>query len=144
MNSRIIYGTPDGGVAVIIPTGELPVEDVFKKDVPQGVEAEIVDVSEIPSDRTFRNAWEKSGKKITTNIAKAKNIAHEKRRNKRAAEFAPLDIEATIPSKAKAAESARQAIREKYEIMQDAIDEAQTTDELKEILGPDEVQQRFR
>jgi hypothetical protein len=58
MNQRIIYPTPDGGVAVVIPTGELPIEEVAAKDVPQGVEYKIVDVSEVPSDRTFRNAWE--------------------------------------------------------------------------------------
>ena len=58
MNPRIIYPTPDGGVAIIIPTGELPVEEVAKKDVPKGVPYSIVDASEIPEDRTFRDAWE--------------------------------------------------------------------------------------
>ena len=58
MNQRIIYPTPEGGVAVVIPTGELPIEDVAAKDVPEGVPYQIVDASEIPSDRTFRNAWE--------------------------------------------------------------------------------------
>jgi hypothetical protein len=57
MNQRIIYATPDG-VAIIIPTGELPTEVVARKDVPQGVPYKIVDVAEIPSDRTFRSAWE--------------------------------------------------------------------------------------
>lgn len=58
MNQRIIYPTPEGGVAVIIPSGELPIDEVAAKDVPEGVEYKIVDVSEVPSDRTFRNAWE--------------------------------------------------------------------------------------
>ena len=58
MNQRILYATPEGGVAILIPTGELPTEVVARKDVPQGVPYKIVDVSEIPSDRTFRNAWE--------------------------------------------------------------------------------------
>jgi hypothetical protein len=61
MNSRILYGTPDGGVAIIIPTGELPVEVVARKDVPQGVGYKIVDLADIESiisDRTFRSAWE--------------------------------------------------------------------------------------
>ena len=57
MNQRIIYATPDG-VAIIIPTGELPAEVVARKDVPQGVSYKIVNVAEIPSDRTFRSAWE--------------------------------------------------------------------------------------
>lgn len=58
MNQRIIYATPEGGVAIIIPTGELPTEVVARKDVPQGVAYKIVDVADVPSDRTFRNAWE--------------------------------------------------------------------------------------
>jgi hypothetical protein len=60
MNQRIIYPTPEGGVAVIIPAPEcgLSIEEIAAKDVPAGVSYKIVDVSEIPSDRTFRNAWE--------------------------------------------------------------------------------------
>ena len=71
---------------------------------------------------------------ITVNIDKAKNIAHDKRRANRAAEFAPLDIKATIPSEAVAAEAARQAVREKYAEKQAAIDAAQTVEELKEVM----------
>ena len=61
-NQRIVYPTEDGGVAVLIPTSEYladhTIEELAQKDVPAGVEYKIVDVSEIPSDRTFRNAWE--------------------------------------------------------------------------------------
>ncbi len=60
MKQRIIYSTPEGGVAIIIPAPEcgLTIEEIAAKDVPAGVQADIVDVSAIPSDRTFRNAWE--------------------------------------------------------------------------------------
>lgn len=71
---------------------------------------------------------------IVINIDKAKNIAHDKRRADRAAEFAPLDIKATIPSEAVAAEAARQAVREKYAQMQVNIDSAQTLDEIKAAM----------
>jgi len=71
---------------------------------------------------------------IKINLDKAKGIAHEKRRAARSAEFAPLDIKATIPSEAQAAEAARQAIREKYATMQAQMDAAQTADELKALL----------
>jgi hypothetical protein len=58
MNSRIIYPTDDGGVAVIVPADcGLTIEQIAAKDVPAGKPYEIVDVSEIPSDRTFRGAW---------------------------------------------------------------------------------------
>jgi hypothetical protein len=55
MNSRIIYKTPDGGVAIIIPADTI---EACMKDIPEGAEYAIVDVSDIPEDRTFRNAWE--------------------------------------------------------------------------------------
>jgi hypothetical protein len=60
MNSRIIYPTDDGGVAVIIPAPEcgLSIEAIAAKDVPAGKPYKIVDASDIPADRTFRNAWE--------------------------------------------------------------------------------------
>jgi len=71
---------------------------------------------------------------ITINIDKAKTIAHDKRREARSAEFAPLDIKATIPSEAIAAEAARQVVRDKYATMQTAIDAATTTDQLKAAM----------
>ena len=71
---------------------------------------------------------------ITINIDKAKGIAHDKRREARSAEFAPLDIKATIPSEATAAEAARQAVREKYAAMQVAIDSATTVDQIKAAM----------
>ena len=59
MNQRIIYPTDDGGVAVIIPAAEcgLTIEEIAAKDVPAGKQFKIVDVEDVPSDRTFRNAW---------------------------------------------------------------------------------------
>jgi len=71
---------------------------------------------------------------ITINITKAKNIAHDARRNARSAEFAPLDIKATIPSEAAAAEAARAVIRTKYAEMQTAIDASVTVDEIKQVM----------
>jgi hypothetical protein len=60
MNQRIIYPTDDGGVAVIVPAAEcgLSIKEIAAKDVPEGKPYKIVDVADIPTDRTFRNAWE--------------------------------------------------------------------------------------
>jgi hypothetical protein len=71
---------------------------------------------------------------ITINIEKAKTIAHDKRREARSAEFAPLDIKATIPSEATAAETARQTVRDKYTAMQTAIDAATTIEQIKAVM----------
>lgn len=58
MNQRIIYPNENGGVSIVVPTGELELAEVARKDVPAGVAYKIVDVADIPEDRTFRNAWE--------------------------------------------------------------------------------------
>ena len=59
MDKRIIYPTDDG-VAIIVPADNcgLTIEQIAAKDVPEGKPYKIVDVADIPSDRTFRNAWE--------------------------------------------------------------------------------------
>jgi len=55
---KILYPNPEGGICVVIPTGELPIEDVCQKDVPTGTPYLLVEDDVIPSDRSFRNAWE--------------------------------------------------------------------------------------
>ena len=58
MNQRIIYQTDDG-VAIIVPADcELTIEQIAAKDVPAGKPFKIIDADDIPSDRTFRDAWE--------------------------------------------------------------------------------------
>jgi len=71
---------------------------------------------------------------ITINLDKAKNIAHDKRRAARSEEFKPLDIKATIPSEAVAAEADRQVIRDKYAVMQTEINAAGDVGALKSIV----------
>jgi hypothetical protein len=60
MNQRIIYPNDEGGVSILIPAIEcgLTIEEIAAKDVPQGKPFKIVDVADIPTDRTFRDAWE--------------------------------------------------------------------------------------
>lgn len=62
MTQVIIYPNGQGGVCVVTPTPEalqsMSIEEIAAKDVPQGIEYKIIDASELPQDRTFRNAWE--------------------------------------------------------------------------------------
>jgi hypothetical protein len=62
---RIIYQTEEG-LSVIVPTGELDINEVARKDVPVGVDYWIVEDNEVPSDRTFRNAWEANATDLGT------------------------------------------------------------------------------
>lgn len=62
MNQRIVYQTEEGGVVILIPSPgcltERTIEEIATKDVPAGVPYKIISADDIPSDRTFRNAWE--------------------------------------------------------------------------------------
>jgi hypothetical protein len=139
MDQRIIYPT-DNGVAVVIPAPEcgLTIEQIADKDVPAGKPRRIVDVSDLPLDRTFRNAWEYSEQgAVEANLDKAKLIAHDARRAARAKEFAPYDevIMKQIPGNdAVAAETERQKVRDKYAVLQTQMDAAQTVEELKNLM----------
>jgi hypothetical protein len=58
MDKRIVYKNDDGTISIIVPANcGLTIEEIAAKDVPEGKEYHIVDVSEIPTDRIFRNAW---------------------------------------------------------------------------------------
>jgi len=58
-DKRIIYTKDDGSIAIITPADncDLTVEQIQAKDVPSGKTSYIVNKSEVPSDRSFRNAW---------------------------------------------------------------------------------------
>ena len=58
MNQRIIYPNDEGGVAIVVPSGEVSIEEVIASVVPTGKPYKVVDIADIPTDRTFRNAWE--------------------------------------------------------------------------------------
>ena len=60
MNQRIIYPNDEGGVSIIVPAPDcgLSIEEIAAKDVPEGKPFKIIDTADVPTDRTFRNAWE--------------------------------------------------------------------------------------
>ena len=69
MDKRIIYKNSDGTVGIIIPAEcDLTVEQIALKDVPTGLKYKIVDVSDISSDRTFRNAWTIDESELTDGV----------------------------------------------------------------------------
>lgn len=55
---RIVFQGDDGGVSVLIPCDcGLSIKEIALKDVPTGKPFKIVDASEIPADRSQRDAW---------------------------------------------------------------------------------------
>lgn len=75
--NRIIYKTDEGGIAVIIPTPEaidlLGIEAIALKDVPAGKPYKIVDASDIPTDRSQRDAWTVDEAELTDGIGGESN-----------------------------------------------------------------------
>jgi len=68
--AQVIIYAQNGQVAVCIPTGELPIEQVLIKDCPTG--AIIVDDSELPKDNF--DAWELVNGKVVINETKKQAI----------------------------------------------------------------------
>ncbi len=67
-------------------------ERIAFKDVPSGKPYKIVDVADIPSDRTFRNAWCVEGNGIGHNYQKCCDITKERLRAERAPLLAASDV----------------------------------------------------
>lgn len=77
MNQRIIFKNDDGGISIIIPTEEAleqhGISAIAVKDVPAGKPFKIVDVSDIPTDRTFRAAWTMAEEEATDGVGSESN-----------------------------------------------------------------------
>jgi len=58
-DSRFLYTDDNGILCIVCPADntDLTLEEIQAKDIPSGKTSYIVDKSEIPTDRSFRNAW---------------------------------------------------------------------------------------
>jgi hypothetical protein len=78
MYKRIVYQNDEGGVSIITPTPEAlklyTIDKIAQKDVPAGKVYKIVDVTDIPIDRTFRNAWEVDALDLTDGVGSEWNV----------------------------------------------------------------------
>lgn len=58
LSKRIIFQNDEGGISVLIPADcGLTIEEIAAKDVPTGKPYKIVDMVDIPSDRSQRSLW---------------------------------------------------------------------------------------
>lgn len=134
MNQRILYTNSEGGLSIIIPAPGVVIETVIATSVPLGTPYQVVDVSQIPSDRSFRGAWERSGSTIVTNMVKAKSIFRDKIRQVRRPLLSQLDIDLVKEYEKPVPHTT--SIINKKQILRDApanpaIDAAETPAELK-------------
>jgi hypothetical protein len=75
MANHIVFNRPDGGVSIIIPASDVPIATVLARSVPEdATDVTVVDEITLPTDRTYRNAWEQVAGKITVAMPKARVI----------------------------------------------------------------------
>jgi len=102
LTSRIIYARrKDGGVSIVsfAPSQfnrdtslAFDSDALIRKVIPDGVDFDVIEVSALSTDRTFRNAWEKGDGECVTNLVKALVIAKENIRVVRNAKLLEFDI----------------------------------------------------
>ena len=77
MNQVIIYKQDNGVVAIVRPTEEAleqhSIQAIAIKDVPAGKPFAIVDASDIPTDRSQRDAWTVDESELTDGVGGVSN-----------------------------------------------------------------------
>lgn len=100
---KIIYARPDGGMSIVVPViNTLPiVEDITDAQAEQrawdrlpadAIQPRFVTDAEIPSDRTFRDAWAMVGLSVVVDMPKARELHKHKLRALRAPKLTTLDV----------------------------------------------------
>jgi hypothetical protein len=143
-NRPVSAEDPEGGLSITTParntfgdegkTDEELEQRAWDKLPPDAINPVWIEESDVPVDRTFRNALENVGGKPVHSLTKAKNIAHFERRLKRDVDMKPYDdiISKQIPGQdAAAAEAERVKIRNADAAKQTRIDNATTIAQLK-------------
>jgi hypothetical protein len=92
MSQAIIFTNDNGGVSTCIPTGEISIDAVLTKDVPAGRGARIVNLTDLPRDNDFYDAWEMDATSVTVNFAKAVEITKKRLRAERTPLLAAQDV----------------------------------------------------
>lgn len=153
---RIIFEQLDGSLSIVIPAPDsgLTIEAVAAQAVPAGVPYRIVADDALPTDRTYRNAWEIASdqRTIVHNMDKAKTIHRDIMRSVRAERFKQLDVEyMRADERGPSGIADKQAIAAERQVLRDVtdhpgIDAATTPEELKQVwpveLGRNPFRQR--
>jgi len=130
---RIIFTNESGGVSVVIPTGEADIDTLIASVVPEGADYSVVDEADLPADRTFRDAWVKSGDAVDHDITKAQAITKDRLRAERAPMLDLLDVYYIRAIESAADTAAIVAEKQRLRDITKLVDEANTLDELKGI-----------
>jgi hypothetical protein len=132
MTQVIIYSQENGQVAVCMPTGELPIEEVQAKDTPAG--SIIVESASLPNEHyDFFDAWELNGAIVTVSLTKAKAITKDRLRAERIPLLQAQDVAFQRALETGADTAAIVAEKQRLRDITNLADTATTLDELKGI-----------
>jgi hypothetical protein len=134
MNQVIIFTNDNGGVATCFPTGEISIEAVMAKDVPEGRGARIVNLTDLPNQHSdFYDAWEMDATSVTVNFAKAVELTKDRLRAERAPLLQVQDIAFQRAIEANADTTAIVAEKQRLRDITQLADAATTLEELKDL-----------
>ena len=134
MTKVIIYSNESGGMAVCVPTGELPIEQVQAKDIPAGVQSFIVDRSTLPqAEDDFYDAWQQTNGTVTINLDKAKEITKKRLRFARTSLLAAQDILFQRALETGSDTTAIVAEKQRLRNITNLVDECTTTAQLRNL-----------
>lgn len=143
MSKRIVFKNIDGSCGVIIPVDlSFSIEEIAKRNVPEGLDYKIIDISDLPEDRYFRNAWEYEGT-ISINMSKARDIHMNKIRVLRDSKLKELDVP-NISAISRGDKATALAIEAKKQVLRDIpqtfdLSVYTTPEDLKNAI-PEELQ----
>jgi len=128
---KIILFKKDGQINFLNPFSDLKIEEVIKKDLPKGIDYNIIDLSELPVDSPFLDALNID---LSIDIDKAQEITRKKLILKTAPEFAELDKDFIVALER--GEDTSEIVGRKQELRDliNSTDNCSTIEELKEIL----------
>lgn len=69
MDKRIVYRNPAGGISIITPVDNgKPIEEIAARDVPSGLPFKIIDLKDLPNDRSERDRWDVDEADLTDGV----------------------------------------------------------------------------
>lgn len=134
MAKVIIFKNDNGGVAVCIPTGELPIDAVLGKDVPQGRDARVIDSADLPNDdNDFFDAWVMDAKSVSVDLEKAKEITKRRLRAEREPLLAAQDVAFQRALETGADTAAIVAEKQRLRDVTSLVDSCESTEQLRAV-----------
>lgn len=133
-NQVIIFTNLNNKLSVCVPTGEIPIEEVQIKDIPDGVTSYIVPADSLPqNDTDFFDAWEQTQGVVTVNFAKAKEITKNRLRVERAPLLQDQDVAFQRALEIGADTTAIIAEKQRLRDLPLLADQCQTLDQLRAL-----------